>query len=149
MFGCRRECARDHEVCWLWFRQQALAVDALVRWPVRRETVRQTGQADPQPQDDISISRPSSAHAATRAAGATPEGKLVSLQPITLTNDRCSITTTRIAARRRLSIQSCKPSRKIRTGQAPHRHAVGYARPGAVPGLYATDRMNELAVNSK
>jgi len=70
MFGfAERECARDHEVWWLWFRQQALAVDALSAGLCGRETVRQTGQADPQPQDDISISRPSSAHAATRAAG--------------------------------------------------------------------------------
>jgi len=57
-----------------------LAVDALSAGLCGRETVRQTGQADPQPQDDISISRPSSRTQQRVRLGATPEGKLVSLQ---------------------------------------------------------------------
>ena len=70
-----RKRPRHHEVRWLGFWEQALAMDAL---PARRcggAATRQTGEARAQSQDDVSIRRSSPADSAASAARRHAGGK--------------------------------------------------------------------------
>jgi xanthine dehydrogenase YagR molybdenum-binding subunit len=79
--------------------------------------------------------------------GATPEGKLVSLQH-DYVYERSMLDDYHENCGERTSYQYsvAQPPGKIRTRQAQYRVAVRHARPGRRPGLYATESaMNELA----
>ena len=63
-----RERPGDHQVRWLWFRQQVMAMDTLPARRRRGAAAWQTSQACAQSQDDVPVGRPSRANPAARAA---------------------------------------------------------------------------------
>ena len=103
-----RERPRHHQVRWLGFRQQALAMDTLSAGGRGGAAARQTSQARAQPQDDVPGGRSSRANAAACAARrhAGRQARLASSTIMSVTA-RFSRITRRIAVKRRRSITAC------------------------------------------
>ena len=139
--------AGHHEIRWLRFRQQTLALDPLSSRRGGSAAVGQTGQTCHQPQDDVSHRRSSAPHPAAGATRGTHDGKLVSLQH-DYVNHHAILDDYHEDCGEATAFHYSVPNLQVKFGRA--RRNVGSPTamrgPGAVPGLYATESaMNELA----
>ena len=143
-----RERPRHHQVRWLGFRQQTLAMDALPARSGGGAAAWQAGQARAQPQDDVP-DRPVIARARSSVCGSAPHRKASSSRSSTTTfTTRSMLDDYHENCGEATAFHYSVPNLRVKFGRA--RRNIGTPSdmrgPGAVPGLYATESaMNELA----